>query len=75
MGLGGRIDQSSTISIQQILQGKWEYNNKVSILLNVMFHAPIGRFQLELINYFTYFHCRLRQKKLQHPQDLLKMLY
>ena len=25
-----------------------------SILLNIMFHAPMGRFQLELI-YFTYF--------------------
>jgi hypothetical protein len=25
------------------------------ILLNVMFHAPMGRFQLELIYYFTYF--------------------
>ena len=27
----------------------------VSILLNTMFHAPMGRFQLELIYYFTYF--------------------
>ena len=27
----------------------------VRILLNIMFHAPTGRFQLELINYFTYF--------------------
>ena len=26
-----------------------------SILLNIMFHAPMGRFQLELIYYFTYF--------------------
>ena len=26
-----------------------------SILLNTMFHAPTGRFQLELIYYFTYF--------------------
>ena len=26
-----------------------------SILLNIMFHAPIGRFQLELIYYFIYF--------------------
>ena len=26
-----------------------------TILLNIMFHAPIGRFQLELIYYFTYF--------------------
>ena len=25
------------------------------ILLNIMFHAPMGRFQLELIYYFTYF--------------------
>ena len=77
-----------------------------SILLNIMFHAPIGRFQLELMYYFTYFStvnpsnscmflsCRpfvvnitfstglmgvealaRRQKKLQHPQDLLKMSY
>jgi hypothetical protein len=28
---------------------------EVSILLNIMFHAPMGRFQLELIYYFTYF--------------------
>ena len=28
---------------------------KTSILLNIMFHAPMGRFQLELIYYFTYF--------------------
>ena len=27
----------------------------VSILLNIMFHTPMGRFQLELIYYFTYF--------------------
>ena len=27
----------------------------LSILLNIMFHAPMGRFQLELIYYFTYF--------------------
>ena len=26
-----------------------------SILLNIMFHAPMERFQLELIYYFTYF--------------------
>ena len=26
-----------------------------SILLNIMFHAPLGRFQLELIYSFTYF--------------------
>ena len=26
------------------------------ILLNVMFHAPMERFQLELIYYFTYFY-------------------
>ena len=25
------------------------------VLLNIMFHAPVERFQLELINYFTYF--------------------
>ena len=25
------------------------------ILLNIMFHAPMGRFQLELIYYFNYF--------------------
>jgi hypothetical protein len=25
------------------------------ILLNIMFHAPMGRFQLELIYNFTYF--------------------
>ena len=28
---------------------------KKSILLNIMFHATMGRFQLELIYYFTYF--------------------
>ena len=27
----------------------------LSILLNIMFQESIGRFQLELINYFTYF--------------------
>ena len=27
-----------------------------SILLNIMFHAPMKRFQLELIYYFTYFY-------------------
>ena len=26
----------------------------ISILLNIMFHAPMGRFQLELIYYFTW---------------------
>ena len=26
-----------------------------SVLLNIMFHAPMGGFQLELIYYFTYF--------------------
>jgi hypothetical protein len=25
------------------------------MLLNIMFHAPMGRFQLEFIYYFTYF--------------------
>jgi hypothetical protein len=25
------------------------------IILNIKFHAPMGRFQLELISYFTYF--------------------
>ena len=30
-----------------------------SILLNIMFHAPMGRFQLELIYCFTFiFHSR-----------------
>ena len=44
-----------------------------------MFHAPMGRFQFESIYYFTYFStvvpsniCARRQKKLQHPQDLLE---
>ena len=35
-----------------------EYSNKystLSILLNIMFYAPMGRFQLDLIYYFTYF--------------------
>ena len=27
----------------------------LSILLNIMFHSPMGRFQLELIYYLTYF--------------------
>ena len=27
----------------------------ISILLNIMFHAPMGRFRLEVIDYFTYF--------------------
>ena len=27
----------------------------MSILVNILFHAPMGRFQLELIYYFTYF--------------------
>ena len=27
-----------------------------SYLLNIMFHVPMGRFQLELIYYFTYFY-------------------
>ena len=31
------------------------YVNIFKILLNIMFHAPMGRFQLELIYYFTYF--------------------
>ena len=26
-----------------------------SVLLNIMFHAPMGRFQLEFIYYYTYF--------------------
>jgi hypothetical protein len=26
------------------------------MLLNIMLHAPMGRFQLELIYYFTYFY-------------------
>ena len=75
----------------------------LSVLLNIMFHAPMGRLQSELIYYFTYFlpssqptlvcffpvglslliqHfqqtlwvLRRRQKKLQHPQYLLKMSY
>ena len=29
--------------------------NVLAVLLNIMFDAPMGRFQLELINYFTYF--------------------
>jgi hypothetical protein len=29
--------------------------NIFTILLNIMFHAAMGRFQLELIYYFTYF--------------------
>ena len=29
--------------------------DSLSILLNIVFHAPMGRFQLELIYYFTYF--------------------
>ena len=32
---------------------KWAYQD-INIL-NIMFHAPMGRFQLELIYYFTYF--------------------
>jgi hypothetical protein len=28
------------------------------MLLNIMFHAPMGRFQLELISYFTIFYRR-----------------
>ena len=62
----------------------------ISILLNIVFHAPMGKFQLELIYYFTYFStvvpsnscvflsCRpfvVNMAKLQHPQDLLKILY
>ena len=35
----------------KILTGK----STGKILLNIMFHAPMGRFQLELIYYFTYF--------------------
>ena len=60
-----------------------------SILLNIMFHAPMGRFQLELIYYFTYFSPSSHPTILclfpvgllsliqhfQHPQDLLNMLY
>jgi hypothetical protein len=68
---------------------------QVSILLNIMFHAQMERFQLELIYYSIYFStvvpfnscvflsCRpfvvitfsKGLMKLQHPQDLLKMLY
>ena len=33
----------------------WLFNLIHSILLNIMFHAPMGRFQLEVIYYFTYF--------------------
>ena len=41
--------------------GEWSsfHNDEIhfckSILLNVMFHAPMGRFQLKLFIYFTYF--------------------
>jgi len=61
----------------------------VSILLNIMSVAPMGRFQLELIDYFTYFFtvvpsnsCVFLSRRpfvvktfstVQHPQDLLKM--
>ena len=37
------------------------YGHMEEILLNIMFHAPMGRFQLELIYYFTYF------SPLSHP--------
>ena len=39
------------------LQHRYIYSqyNHLFILLNIMFHAPMGSFQLELIYYFTYF--------------------
>ena len=43
------------------VSNKWFANYGLSswwmflIFLNIMFHAPMGRFQLELIYYFTYF--------------------
>ena len=29
--------------------------SRCTVLLSIMFYAPMGRFQLELIYYFTYF--------------------
>jgi hypothetical protein len=48
------------------------------IALNIMFHAPMGRFQLELIYLYYLFELQLstaqarRQKKLQHPTRLVE---
>ena len=38
-----------------ILSGFWSHEPKPSILLNIMFHALMGRFQLELFIFITYF--------------------
>jgi hypothetical protein len=62
-----------------------EIQFKQSILLYIMFHAPMGRFQLELIYYFTYFspssHLTLAcffpiglSVLIQHCQQVLKFL-
>ena len=39
------------------------YVNMISYQYFIMFHAPMGRFHLELIYYFTYF------PPLSHPTD------
>ena len=38
-----------------IVIAKEAFNRKIAIFLNIMIHAPMGRYQLELIYYFTYF--------------------
>ena len=42
---------------KEISKSKSNFNRYFTylILLHIMFHAPMGRFQLELIYYFTYF--------------------
>ena len=50
---GGDCDQS--LNIFQPLWQRITQQPNVSILLNIMFHAPMGRFQLETFIFITYF--------------------
>ena len=45
-------------------------NNITLILSNIMFHAPMGKFQLELIYYLSIFHRRPIQKLCFFPVGL-----
>ena len=45
-----RCELSNSLLWPNMLEGQIKNS-----LLNIMFHAPMGRFQLEIINYFIYF--------------------
>ena len=50
-----RNSRKISIRIWNCLSGIRAFSEEGCVLVNIMFHAPMGRFQLELINCFTYF--------------------